>query len=134
MKMAADAYFQAGTPKLKPSPFNVTCPECGGDGRFDNGAKPPNTDWVVCWNCHGSGSRDLTMPAPQRPVIFQEMQPPTPLPVQPWQPQGAPAPAPAPERLDPPAGWHASGSPGADTWARWPGHPRYGIDPSLNGW
>ena len=134
MKQAADAYFLAGKRKRQPHPTFVTCPPCDGEGKMDNGAKGDCTDWVPCWSCHGSGTRDLTMPPPSPPVAYQPLPTPQTAP-NPYAPPAAPQNgSQGAERLDPPAGWHQSGAPGADQWARWPGHPRYGIDPSLSGW
>jgi len=131
MKAAADLYFAQGGIQYKPHPTMVTCEECDGYGLMTNGAKGDRTPTTLCWCCHGSGTRDLTMPKPQppQPAPTLTLAPPVPAVThQPWEP--APPPS---EILSAPVNWHASGKPGADQWDRWPGHPRYGIDPATSG-
>ena len=133
-KHTVELYFGVDTLAYKPHPTQVMCPECEGFGKMSNGAKGDATPWTLCWRCHGSGTIDTTMPPPAAPSAYSALPAPVQLPVQPWQPQPTQPPPAASEILTPPAGWHANGSQGADSWARWPGHPRYGIDPSLSGW
>jgi hypothetical protein len=40
----------------------------------------------------------------------------------------------SPSELAPPPGWAEGGRIGGDSFGRWPGHPRYGVDPALGGW
>jgi hypothetical protein len=131
MKQAADAYFLAGEPKYVQHPTMEHCDACDGWGKMNTGSREPQNAWFLCWKCSGKGFVDKTLPPATPPVPFVPYSapqtaytPPQPLPG---------APAASGEPLSPPPGWHGNGKPGADTWDRWPGHPRYGIDPAMNG-
>jgi hypothetical protein len=130
-KDAVLKYFGDAEDDLVQHPTMERCEPCKGRGKMKTGAVDPQNSWALCWQCHGKGYRDLTMPAPQPPVPAPPVQTFTPAVVPAWQPP-APA-APPAEVLNAPQGWHANGKPGADTWDRWPGHPRYGIDPANTG-
>jgi len=113
--------------------YAQVCQECGGWGKVLTGAKNENQAALPCKKCDARGwfdTEDLAHraklgipapgfePAPAFPVFH------TP-PVQHQEPGHVPP---------PPANWHVEGKPGADQWDRWPGHPRYGIDPQHGGW
>lgn len=114
-------------PELEP------CDRCGGIGEVETGAKNEHNWKIPCAKCDGRGYFNtddpvhrgrLGLPPPQvaAPYVPQF----APLPVAVGVPNGAPA--------GPPDTWQGPHSPGNDSYGRWPGHPRFGIDPANGGW
>lgn len=110
----------------------VVCERCDGWGSVLSGAKNEHNATIPCGICEARGYFNLNdathraklgIPAPpiEVPALAPVMAWPTPTPAEPIQ------------TIAPPAGWNESGKPGADAYGRWPGHPRYGIDPSAPG-
>jgi hypothetical protein len=111
----------------------VTCGRCDGYGQVATGAKAEHTSVIPCAHCDARGYFNLNdpihkaklgivdpLPEPVAPMTF-DFRIPTPA-------------APAEPALAPPPGWMEAGKPGVDTWGRWPGHTRHGIDPAHGGW
>jgi len=121
---------------LEPADDAELCTACRGYGQRRTGSRVPGNETKACSGCGGSGWKAVYR-APEVPPTAALMQPGQipgftmpPLP----PPQPAQAANGAGDYGSPPVGWHAQGKPGADTWDRWPGHPRYGIDPATGGW
>lgn len=114
-----------------PDEFQV-CERCGGYGEVGTPSKSAHHVAVPCKHCDSRGYFDLSDAMHRGKLGLHEPVAPltTAAPFTQW-PQ--PTPAEPVQTIAPPSGWKESGSPGADTFGRWPGHPRYGIDPSLGG-
>ena len=110
----------------------VQCERCNGYGQVATGAKNEHNAVIPCEPCQSRGYFNLKDPVHRGRLGLA-----------PEQAQAAPPPAvfptfnlpqpPQPAGEQPPVGWVDSGKPNADTWGRWPGHARYGNDPSFNG-
>lgn len=109
----------------------VKCERCNGFGKVATGARSDTTAVIPCSACDARGYFDTKDPVHRGKLGLAPDLPPAPAITQfPTfhVPNGG-----AEENLQPPNGWHSQGKPGADSWDRWPGHPRYGIDPSVSG-
>lgn len=108
----------------------VACERCKGQGEVATGAVNQHHAVIPCRLCDARGYFDLKDPMHtgrlNPPQV--DMTPPPLVPAFNWQ-----QPVQETQPLRPPDGWHNAGSPGADAWGRWPGHPRHGIDPSHGG-
>lgn len=124
---------QGETAAIYPHPEELMlCTRCDGWGNVSTGARNEHTAVIPCSACESRGYFDtnnvahraklgiapelVVAPVVQFPVFHQPE-------------QAAVIEAP----LSPPAGWVGSGRIGADSWGRWPGHPRHGIDPAASG-
>lgn len=111
----------------------VTCQRCNGKGEVRTGADNDHARRIPCKSCDARGYFDTSDPmhrgrlglAPE-PIQFVPTPVFTPLGTNQGNQNGAPQ--------EPPTAWRESGSPGADSWGRWPGHARYGLDPAHGGW
>lgn len=111
----------------------VTCDRCQGFGQVATGARNEHTAVIPCALCESRGYFDMTNPVHRAKLGLPAPQSEVPQVVFPTYHAPEPVNGTA-EKLMPPDGWHAAGSPGADTWGRWPGHPRFGIDPANGGY
>ena len=123
---------EAGKDLRTPEEF-IVCERCGGHGEVRTTAKNDHNAVIPCKLCDARGYFDTTDPIHRGRLNLD----PAPAPVA-SQPAFATYHAPTPqvngEVLQPPQGWHEGGMQGADLWSRWPGHPRFGIDPAVGGW
>lgn len=110
----------------------VACERCNGWGQVASGAKNEHNAVIICSTCDGRGYFNLAdaMHAAKLRGPAPTPEPFTPMPFTQWPDLTQAAPV---QVISPPDGWAAAGKPGADTFGRWPGHPRFGIDPSANG-
>lgn len=114
-----------------PDEFQV-CGRCNGWGQVGTPSRSEHHAAVPCKHCDSRGYFDLSdaMQAAKLRGPEPAVAAPPPVRFDAWP---TPTPAEPVQTIKPPDGWKESGSPGADTFGRWPGHPRYGIDPSLGG-
>jgi len=111
----------------------VTCDRCRGHGQVATGALNEHNAVIPCQRCDGRGYFNTEDPV-HRGRLGLAPPAPAPAPLPTFAPYQPPASVANGASLDPPAGWYAAGKIGADPWDRWPGHPRYGIDPETGGW
>lgn len=117
--------------QLKTATYAIVCSTCDGWGEIKTGSKSASQAVLPCKDCQGRGwfdSTDISHAPPAQPAAPAATQ---------WAALGSvlnAGTAPAVEDIAPPAGWATAGSPGADEYGRWPGHPRYGINPATGGW
>jgi len=109
----------------------VPCQRCDGYGQVATGAKNDHNAIILCDTCNGRGYFNLDDATHRAKLGI--VPPPPELPSFNIPAFNVTPPTPAGETLSPPSGWHAAGSPGADQWGRWPGHPRFGISLDANG-
>jgi hypothetical protein len=120
------------TGELLTPDYIVRCENCGGYGEVATGAKGGAVRKVPCKRCDSRGWFDTEDPVHRGKLGLAPPQAPAPLVTYPtFHAPEAPAAVEAP--LTAPSGWNENGRPGADSWGRWPGHPRHGIDPAMGG-
>lgn len=110
----------------------MMCARCNGWGNVSTSAKNEHTAVIPCSACESRGYFDTNNPAHRAKlgIAPEPIAPPVNLfPV--YHDSVTTTAVEAP--LLPPSGWVESGSPGADGYGRWPGHPRYGINPASTG-
>lgn len=117
---------------LRQDPTTQTCEVCAGAGQLLTGSTSDHTRTRPCKTCNAQGYIDLEEVARRERLGVEPQNGASGL-TFPVFHENTTASAPADGALRPPDGWHASGMPGADQWSRWPGHPRYGVDPSAGG-
>lgn len=110
----------------------VVCERCAGIGLVGTPALNEHNASIPCKLCESRGYFDLS-DAMQAAKLRGPIPTPEPAPFQPFTHWPDPTPAQPVQVISPPHGWDTSGKPGADSWGRWPGHPRFGIDPAANG-
>lgn len=114
-----------------PDEFQV-CARCDGWGNVGTPSKSEHHASVPCRHCDSRGYFDLSDALHRGKLGLHEPLP-APVPLQRFDQWPALTPEAPVQTIAPPAGWADAGKPGADTFGRWPGHPRYGIDPTANG-
>lgn len=121
-----------GERPLSVASYAEVCQECDGWGELLTGAKNDSQAVLPCKRCNGTGWFDKeTRPntgvaATAAPYVASGLNFPTF-----HTPEAAPAGNGAAEAA--PVGWYEGAKAGADSWGRWPGHSRYGIDPAVSG-
>jgi hypothetical protein len=110
----------------------VMCERCDGEGRVETGAKNEHNLLIPCKLCDSRGYFDLSDGLHRGKLGLHEPAPQfvAPAPFTQWPALTPEAPV---QTIAPPDGWAGAGKPGADQYGRWPGHPRFGIDPAMNG-
>ncbi len=93
-----------------PAEFSERCDKCDGRGEVLTGAQTEHGRLTACRKCNGSGWVDKVLPLAAVPQ---------------WTPQQPPMPPPENLSLD----WTRP----RDGFGRPEGHPRFGIDPAVNG-
>lgn len=119
-----------GDRPLKTASWTRVCDDCEGWGVVLTGGRSEHQIEVICKRCEGRGWFDTDTEA-QAQRLGTNLPP---APVYPifHQPDAQVTHNQTP--LDqPPDGWHTGPKHGADSWGRWPGHSRYGIDPAVSG-
>lgn len=118
---------------LRQDPATEQCQVCGGYGTLLTGALADTTRTRQCAACGALGYIDLAEAARRKQLgIAPDNGTTTPVyPVFHGSANTTTTLDPAPSAPD---GWESAGRPGADSWGRWPGHPRYGVDPMHGGW
>jgi hypothetical protein len=115
--------------ELAPSDEAQPCPICKGQGRLKTGSLNPEHATKECSACSEKGYVN-NLEQGQIAARLQASAPPPPPPTPIWQAQTAAQ----PPAFSAPNGWTpAPGANGNDSYGRWPGHERYGIDPAANG-
>jgi len=118
------------TGELRTPDYIVLCENCGGYGQIDTGAKGSASVPLPCKRCDSRGWFDTEDPIHRAKLGLAPPEPIAPAPAV-WS---LPAPAVSADApLAPPPGWSEGGRVGADGFGRWPGHPRYGVDPTAPG-
>ena len=118
---------------LRTPEYILQCENCGGFGEIATTARGKAVRTTPCKRCAGRGWFDTEDLGHRAQLGLDRPVTPAPAPVNPFPTFHTSGGGTATLEAQPPAGWHASGSPGADNWNRWPGHPRYGVDPDTAG-
>lgn len=110
-------------------PEFVVCARCQGIGQVSTGARNEHNSVIPCELCASRGYFNDTDPIHRAKLGLKP--PETPQPAA-WAPTLV---IPGPVAVQEPAapqGWFDGPKIGGDSWGRWPGHPRFGIDPATS--
>ena len=123
----------ANGPVLESPDNYLQCVTCNGKGSVATKADNDHNRAIPCKKCQGRGYFDTDDPVHRGQLGL----PPPPI-EQISFPVLAPLPQPVSVGNGPPTGppgdWQGPGAVGNDAYGRWPGHPRFGIDPANGGW